>query len=239
MFGAPSILKHKMQILDQHCTELGRDPKEIQRSAVALLFMSEDENAFLARGKAAAAERPAIVGTPDEVRDIVQAYAEAGVDELIVPDFTLGNKQQKSPPWTALSNTWAVAEHLNTNNWKRLMNGKPNRLHQRCPPPQFCCCAMANRISKSLWWCGIIKSILPQGRWFSRRQSRSTRFCRIADTLAQRRTDDETNGRPRSAPSARRSRMRNTVGPRVGLARHHQRRTLGDAANVSRADEQR
>ena len=89
VWGTVETLKHKMQILDQHCTELGRDPKTIQRSAVALLFMSEDEK-VLARGKAAAADRPAIVGTPDEVRDIVQAYAEAGVDELIVPDFTLG-----------------------------------------------------------------------------------------------------------------------------------------------------
>lgn len=89
VWGTVETLKHKMQILDQHCAELGRDPKEIRRSAVALLFMSEDET-VLASGKAAAVQRPAIVGTPDEVRDIVQAYADAGVDELIVPDFTLG-----------------------------------------------------------------------------------------------------------------------------------------------------
>jgi alkanesulfonate monooxygenase SsuD/methylene tetrahydromethanopterin reductase-like flavin-dependent oxidoreductase (luciferase family) len=56
---------------------------------VALLFMSEDET-VLANARAAAAQRPSIVGTPDEVREIVQAYADAGVDELIVPDFTLG-----------------------------------------------------------------------------------------------------------------------------------------------------
>jgi alkanesulfonate monooxygenase SsuD/methylene tetrahydromethanopterin reductase-like flavin-dependent oxidoreductase (luciferase family) len=89
VWGTVETLKHKMSVLDQHCRNLGRDPKTIQRSAVALLFMSEDET-VLANARAAAAQRPSIVGTPDEVREIVQAYADAGVDELIVPDFTLG-----------------------------------------------------------------------------------------------------------------------------------------------------
>jgi hypothetical protein len=33
---------------------------------------------------------PAIAGTPEQLRDVVAAYAEAGLDELIVPDRTLG-----------------------------------------------------------------------------------------------------------------------------------------------------
>ena len=33
--------------------------------------------------------RPMLVGTPDELVDVVAAYREAGVDELIVPDFNL------------------------------------------------------------------------------------------------------------------------------------------------------
>jgi alkanesulfonate monooxygenase SsuD/methylene tetrahydromethanopterin reductase-like flavin-dependent oxidoreductase (luciferase family) len=32
-----------------------------------------------------------IAGTPGEVADIVARYQEAGADELIVPDFTLGS----------------------------------------------------------------------------------------------------------------------------------------------------
>ncbi len=39
--------------------------------------------------------RPKIVGNADEVREIVRAYRDAGVDELIVPDFTLGPMSQK------------------------------------------------------------------------------------------------------------------------------------------------
>jgi alkanesulfonate monooxygenase SsuD/methylene tetrahydromethanopterin reductase-like flavin-dependent oxidoreductase (luciferase family) len=36
-----------------------------------------------------------IVGTPAEVADIVAQYREAGADELIVPDFTLGPMARK------------------------------------------------------------------------------------------------------------------------------------------------
>jgi alkanesulfonate monooxygenase SsuD/methylene tetrahydromethanopterin reductase-like flavin-dependent oxidoreductase (luciferase family) len=39
--------------------------------------------------------RPTIVGTPPAVRDIVADYIEAGVDELIVPDFTFGPMDRK------------------------------------------------------------------------------------------------------------------------------------------------
>ena len=94
VWGDPAILRHKMGILDQHCADIGRDPAEIQRSAVALLFMSED-NAFLERMRNADMQQPAIIGTPSEVKEVVEEYEQAGVDELIVPDFTMGGKEQK------------------------------------------------------------------------------------------------------------------------------------------------
>ena len=42
-----------------------------------------------------AGQRPAIIGTPSEVADIVARYRDAGADELIVPDFTLGSMARK------------------------------------------------------------------------------------------------------------------------------------------------
>jgi alkanesulfonate monooxygenase SsuD/methylene tetrahydromethanopterin reductase-like flavin-dependent oxidoreductase (luciferase family) len=36
-----------------------------------------------------------ILGTPAEVADIVARYRDAGADELIVPDFTLGSMARK------------------------------------------------------------------------------------------------------------------------------------------------
>ncbi|MCB1647178.1 MAG: LLM class F420-dependent oxidoreductase [Pseudomonadales bacterium] len=89
VWGTVDILKHKMAILDQHCEKLGRDPAEIQRSAVALLFLSDDQ-AFIEKMKSSGAAQPMICGNVEELQGIIAAYRDAGVDELIVPDFTMG-----------------------------------------------------------------------------------------------------------------------------------------------------
>ena len=94
VWGTVDTLRHKMEILDGHCRDVGRNPAEIQRSAVALLFMSDDAD-FLERMRGAGIERPSIIGDVAEVRDIVAQYEAIGVDELIVPDFTLGSGDQK------------------------------------------------------------------------------------------------------------------------------------------------
>ncbi len=94
VWGDPAVLKHKMAILDNHCAELGRDPKTIQRSAVALLFMSDDA-AYLDKMRSSDLQQASIIGTPSEVSDVVAEFADLGVNELIVPDFTLGKGEQK------------------------------------------------------------------------------------------------------------------------------------------------
>ena len=94
VWGDPAILRHKMSILDRHCTALNRDPGEIHRTAVALLFMSRDTD-FLENMRNADIGQPHIIGTPEEIKQIVAEYADAGVGELIVPDFTMGNSEQK------------------------------------------------------------------------------------------------------------------------------------------------
>jgi hypothetical protein len=38
---------------------------------------------------------PAIGGTVEQLRDVVAAYAQAGLDELIVPDRSLGHGTAK------------------------------------------------------------------------------------------------------------------------------------------------
>ena len=86
--------RRKQAILDGYCKEIGRPPRAIQRSAVALLFLTDDR-ALVERMRSRPPGRPTIVGNADEVREIVRAYRETGVDELIVPDFTLGAREQK------------------------------------------------------------------------------------------------------------------------------------------------
>jgi F420-dependent oxidoreductase-like protein len=94
VWGDVETLTRKMRILDGYCAELGRSPKLIQRSAVALLFLTDDR-AALEKLRSRPLGRPSIIGNADEVREIVRAYRDACVDELIVPDFTLGPRAQK------------------------------------------------------------------------------------------------------------------------------------------------
>jgi len=94
VWGTVDTLTHKMKILDQHCERLNRDPASIQRSAVALLFLSDDEQ-FLNKIREGGTGRPMIVGNVSEVQEIVAAYQAAGVDEIIIPDFNLGQGAQR------------------------------------------------------------------------------------------------------------------------------------------------
>ena len=94
VWGDVATLRHKMEILDGHCADLGRNPKAIRRTAVALLFMSEDKQ-FLERMRNTDLPQPAVIGTPEEVREMLDGYESAGVDEFIVPDFTLGQGREK------------------------------------------------------------------------------------------------------------------------------------------------
>jgi alkanesulfonate monooxygenase SsuD/methylene tetrahydromethanopterin reductase-like flavin-dependent oxidoreductase (luciferase family) len=63
-------------------------------SAQALLFLSDDQ-AALDRIRARGIERPCIIGTPRECQEIVAAYREARVDELIVPGFTFRSAAER------------------------------------------------------------------------------------------------------------------------------------------------
>ncbi len=87
VWGTPELLKHKGGILDRYCEEIGRDPATIAHSAQGMLVLTDDA-AMVERMKAAG--RPVIGGSGAQVRAIVEQYAEAGVDELIIPDFNLG-----------------------------------------------------------------------------------------------------------------------------------------------------
>jgi F420-dependent oxidoreductase-like protein len=90
----PELLAHKISVLRSHCEQVGRDPGEIHVSTQALLYLSTDKE-WLREQRQDEAGRPVIVGTPGEVTDIVARYQEAGADEFIVPDSTLGSMARK------------------------------------------------------------------------------------------------------------------------------------------------
>jgi F420-dependent oxidoreductase-like protein len=81
--------RHKTVVLDQRCGEIDRDPATIARSTQGFLFLSDDQD-WLDRHRADPSDRPRFIGTPAEVVDQIAAYDDAGLSELIVPDWTMG-----------------------------------------------------------------------------------------------------------------------------------------------------
>jgi F420-dependent oxidoreductase-like protein len=103
-WGTPKIVAHKLDVLGAHCDAVGRDRKDISCSSQAQLYMSEDrawldaertrlENTVVGVGRRGIDS--ALVGTPEEIRDVVAEYVELGLDELIIPDFGLGSLDER------------------------------------------------------------------------------------------------------------------------------------------------
>ena len=86
-WGAPDVLAQKGSVLNEHCERLGRDPAEIKHSAQAIVVLSDDPEVV---EKARGPGRATIAGNADELKQVMQDYIDAGVDEFIVPDFNLG-----------------------------------------------------------------------------------------------------------------------------------------------------
>ncbi|CAN5812632.1 LLM class flavin-dependent oxidoreductase [soil metagenome] len=92
-WGTPEVFTEKVAHIDRALDEAGRDPRSLQRSTQALVFLGPDG---AARAEELRAIRPAIGGTPAQLVDIVEEYRAAGVDELIFPDFTFGSSQSQA-----------------------------------------------------------------------------------------------------------------------------------------------
>jgi probable F420-dependent oxidoreductase len=95
MWSSPELFAERGAVLDTACEAQGRDPATIRRSTQALFFVLDDD-AKAADLAARVAPRPAVAGTPGRIAELVAAYRDAGVDELIVPDFTLGTGTRRS-----------------------------------------------------------------------------------------------------------------------------------------------
>lgn len=80
--------RHKAGVLAGHCERQGRDPASIERSVCALVTLSDDAEA-VRRVREEPQARQSVAGNVEQMREVLSAYAEAGVDEFIVPDFNL------------------------------------------------------------------------------------------------------------------------------------------------------
>jgi alkanesulfonate monooxygenase SsuD/methylene tetrahydromethanopterin reductase-like flavin-dependent oxidoreductase (luciferase family) len=90
-WSTPSLWLEKRVGFDLALDLAGRDRSSLHRSTQALVFLGPD-GAKTAEDFAAI--RPAIGGTSEQLVETVGQWADAGLDELIVPSFTLGTGQQ-------------------------------------------------------------------------------------------------------------------------------------------------
>lgn len=90
-WSTPALWREKRQGFDRALEDAGRDPATLRRSTQALLLPGPDGRR---QAEELSAVRPAIGGTGAELVDTIGGWAEAGLDELIVPDFTLGSADE-------------------------------------------------------------------------------------------------------------------------------------------------
>jgi alkanesulfonate monooxygenase SsuD/methylene tetrahydromethanopterin reductase-like flavin-dependent oxidoreductase (luciferase family) len=93
-WGDPTEVRRRSDIFDAACELEQRDPASVYRSVQGLIFHTDDP-AKAAKLRERAPEDRALIGSTAQLIDLIGSYAEMGVDEFIVPDFTLGNTHKE------------------------------------------------------------------------------------------------------------------------------------------------
>jgi F420-dependent oxidoreductase-like protein len=91
-FGDPAAIRHKVEVLADHCRDIGRDPTEIVKTRLGTLVVTGTKDEGDARREEFKRARgiddamlPSMLtcGTADEIGDAVQPFFDAGLDGLI------------------------------------------------------------------------------------------------------------------------------------------------------------
>lgn len=85
-FGTADVIKHKLDVLKKHCEDVGRDYNEIAPTAGGSILVRDDLNTVdkrmrevSKRNKVEAPNRPAVLGSPDEIAKKLLEYHRNGV----------------------------------------------------------------------------------------------------------------------------------------------------------------
>src|SRR5438876_6555510 len=96
VWGGPRVLARKGAILDEHCAAVGRDPKNITRSANMVLLITDKKNevdqlaesiAMRLGRHAADARDTCLAGSPDQIREQLHRLQAIGVETLFIPSL--------------------------------------------------------------------------------------------------------------------------------------------------------
>jgi F420-dependent oxidoreductase-like protein len=96
LFGDVATIRHKLEVLQRHCKEVGRDPSQITKTRLGTLVIAGTQAEAQRKAEAHWKRRDVIdawrssyiVGDPDGVAEQAKAYFEAGLDGLLfnMPD---------------------------------------------------------------------------------------------------------------------------------------------------------
>jgi len=102
-FGDLATIRHKLDVLERHCEEVGRDPASITKTRLGGLVIADTSAEAERRSRAMMEARGmdeerfrgyVIAGDPDSVREQVSAYLDAGLDGLV---FNMNDAQDLEP----------------------------------------------------------------------------------------------------------------------------------------------
>jgi alkanesulfonate monooxygenase SsuD/methylene tetrahydromethanopterin reductase-like flavin-dependent oxidoreductase (luciferase family) len=79
--GTPELFKHKMNVINRHCEEFGRDPSEIKRTVCIPLRIVKDEKEAEQLRKRRGDKY--LYGSVPFINDRIQQYIDAGAEEII------------------------------------------------------------------------------------------------------------------------------------------------------------
>ena len=102
MWSMPSNFAERSAVLDQSSEAIGRDPATIRRSTQALVCLTDsasEARSFID----AAGGRAAFAGTAEQFADLAAQWHDAGVDELVIPDWHLGTGTQRAESIEAIT----------------------------------------------------------------------------------------------------------------------------------------
>ena len=84
----PTEMRRLSSVLERHCEAEGREPATVKRTSM-MVFAFDDDPA-VEQGPPAQ-----VVGSAAELQDMMGAYVDAGVDEILVPDWAWGTGQRR------------------------------------------------------------------------------------------------------------------------------------------------
>jgi F420-dependent oxidoreductase-like protein len=84
----PKEMRRLSEVLDGHCDSVGRDPATVKRTSMMVFAFADDP-------PVTAGPPAQLVGTAAQLQETMQGYADAGVDEILVPDWAWGSGQRR------------------------------------------------------------------------------------------------------------------------------------------------